>query len=396
MKITVLGAGVIGLSTAYYLTKQGHEVTVVDSKDQAGKGSSYANGGQLSYSFSDPLGKPSLLKKLRSIFFNRDSALQLGHPLDLQTIKWGLKFLRECTKKSHQKNSSDLLELSLQSKSLLEELEVDVGQDFLHQKSSKIVVYENKDSFKDEVKFLSQKTDKGSDNAFLSPSEILEIEPALKSFNIEIQGALYSKQDETGDPFLFCTMLIQWLKNNGTKVVFNREVKKIESKGNVVQGYLANNEFYKVNNIVVCLGPLTEKVLNIGLSIIPVGGYSLTLNTGEINFSKSITLSDRRVLFTKLGEKVRITGFADFYGGRTNKTEGRLNDLFKLSKEVAPLLSDYNSDNMNSWVGYRPLTPSGVPIIGPASKKGLFINSGHGFYGWTLACASGKRLAAYF
>ena len=158
MKITVLGAGVIGLTTAYYLVKKGHEVTVIDSKDQAGAGSSYANGGQLSYSFSDPLGKPSLLKKLPSIFFNRDSALQLSHPLNLSTLKWGMKFLKECTKQNHKKNSLDLLDLSIKSKFLLEALEQDIKEDFLHKKSSKIVIFENKDSLKNEVNFLSEKT----------------------------------------------------------------------------------------------------------------------------------------------------------------------------------------------------------------------------------------------
>jgi len=396
VKITVLGAGVIGLTTAYYLVKKGHEVTVIDSKDQAGAGSSYANGGQLSYSFSDPLGKPSLLKKLPSIFFNRDSALQLSHPLNLSTLKWGMKFLKECTKQNHKKNSLDLLDLSTKSKFLLEALEQDIKEDFLHKKSSKIVIFENKDSLKNEVNFLPEKTKNGSDSIFLSASEILNIEPALESFNISPKGALFSKQDETGNPLLFCNSLVNWLKKNGAELIFNREVKAIEYKGNTVKGYLANDEFYEANKIVICLGALTEKIINTGLSIIPVRGYSLTLDPGSVSFSRSITLTDRRMLFTKLGKKIRITGFADFYGNRVDNQDKRCNDLLELSKEVAPLLADYKSSDIDSWVGYRPLTPSGIPVIGPCSKKGLFINSGHGFYGWTLACSSGKKLADYF
>jgi len=396
VKITVLGAGVVGLTTAYYLIKKGHEVTVVDSKDKPGTGSSFANGGQLSYSFSDPLGKPSLLKKLPSIFFNRDTALQIGHPLNFSTLKWGIKFLKECTKKNHKKNSLDLLELSIKSKSLLEDLREDIKEDFVHKKSSKIVVYENKNSLKTELNFLAEKAKKGSDITFLSASEMINIEPALESLNILPKGALFSEQDETGDPFLFCNILTKWLQENGADVIFNREVQEIEYKNNAVEGYLANNEFFKVSNIVVCLGPMTEKLINSELSIIPVSGYSLTLDPGGVNFCKSITLSDRRMLFTKLGKKIRITGFADFYDDRDNKQNTRTKDLLSLSNKIAPLLADYKSSKIDSWMGCRPLTPSGVPIIGPGSKKGLYINSGHGFYGWTLACSSGNKIADYF
>jgi D-amino-acid dehydrogenase len=136
--------------------------------------------------------------------------------------------------------------------------------------------------------------------------------------------------------------------------------------------------------------------LDISTSVLPVKGYSLTLDPGVTEFSRSITLADKRILFTRLGEKVRITGFADFVGLSDYKEQERLDFLLDLSQQIAPNLADYNSGDLKPWSGFRPLTPSGYPIIGPTSKKGLYLNSGQGFYGWTLACASGKRLSEFF
>ena len=396
MKITVLGGGVIGLCSAYYLVKKGHSVTVVDSAQGVGLGSSYANGGQLSYGLTDPLGKPNLLRKLPSMFFNSDPALMFKHPLNFRTISWGLKFLKECSTSNHEKNTLDLLDLALESKKLLDALRQDVDDDFSCFKSSKIVLYEDAQSLAKEVSFLPKKLKNGSDNIHLSLSEAVNLEPAIENLNLDIIGAIFSEQDEVGDSFLFCKNLFNWLQDNNTKFVFNRRVEKLATWKNRVTGYFSEGQLYETKQIVSCLGSFTNQISGYPTSVLPVKGYSITLNPGKKQFSKSITLADKRILFTRLGNKIRITGFADIVGLSDFKEQERLDLLLSLSKKIAPDLADYNSGKLSSWSGFRPLTPSSYPIIGPTSKTGLHINSGQGFYGWTLACVSGKRLAEFF
>ena len=396
VKITVLGSGVIGLCSAYYLVKKGHYVTVVDAAQGVGMGASFGNGGQLSYGLADHLAKPALLKKLPSIFLNSDSALKFKHPINFRTFKWGLKFLRECSGTRHKKNTLDLLNLALESKKLLESMRQDIEDDFSYVKRSKIVLYEDEESLANEVSFLPLKLKNGSDNVLLSFSEAADLEPAIKSLKMDIKGAIFSEQDEVGDPLIFCQNLFKWLQNNNTQFVFNRSVEKLAIWKNKVTGYFSEENFYQTDLIVSCLGSFTDKLIKHSIPILPVKGYSLTLNPGKKEFSRSITLADKRILFTRLGEKVRITGFADFVDLSNYKEKERLDLLTSLSQEIAPDLADYNSGQLTSWSGFRPLTPSGFPIIGPSSKEGLYINSGQGFYGWTLACASGRRLANFF
>ena len=396
VKITVLGSGVIGLCSAYYLVKKGHSVTVVDAAEGVGMGASYGNGGQLSYGLSDPLGKPALLKKLPSIFLNIDSAIKFKHPINLRTVKWGLKFFRECSASRHKKNTLDLLSLALESKKLLESMLQDIEDDFLFVKRSKIVLYEDEESLANEVSFLPQKLENGSDNVLLSFSEAADLEPAIRSLKSDIKGAILSEQDEVGDSFIFCQNLFKWLQNNNTQFEFNRPVQKLAIWKNKVTGYFSEENFYQTDLIVSCLGSFTDTLIKHSTPVLPVKGYSLTLNPGKKEFSRSITLADKRILFTRLGEKVRITGFADFVGLSNYKEKERLDLLISLSQEIAPDLADYDSVQLTSWSGFRPLTPSSFPIIGPSSKEGLYINSGQGFYGWTLACASGHRLANFF
>lgn len=396
MKITVLGGGVIGLCSAYYLVKKGHSVTVVDSAQGVGYGSSYGNGGQLSYGLTDPLGKPNLLKKLPSMFLNYDPALMFKHPLNFRTIIWGLKFIRECSASRHKKNTIDLLNLALESKKLLAALQQDIGDDFSCVKSSKIVLYEDAKSLADEVSFLPKKLKNGSDNTHLSFSEAVDLEPAIESLKLDIKGAIFSDQDEVGDSFIFCQNLSKWLQDNKTRFIFNRRVEKLAIWKDRVTGYFSEGKFYEADQIVSCLGSFTDKIIDHPIPVLPVKGYSITLNPGKRQLSKSITLADKKILFTRLGSKIRITGFADFVGLTDYKEQERLDLLLSQAQEIAPDLADYNSGELISWSGFRPLTPSNYPVIGPTSKTGLYVNSGQGFYGWTLACASGKRLAEFF
>ena len=396
MHIHVIGAGVVGLTTAYYLVQKGHQVTVIDQEAGVAKGASYANGGQLSYCLSDPLGKPSLFYKFPSVVLGRDPAIKFNPPKNLKSLQWLYKFLIECSKTRHKKNSLDLLELSLLSKSLLKDMLSNIELEFSHKKSSKIVLYEDLITFEKEISFFAEKKKLGSDNKKLSIEDVQRIEPSIESIKGNFVGAIYSKSDEVGDTYLFCKSLYAWLLEQNTSFLFNAKVTKLNKHKNKISSLTINSEELDVENIVICAGAMTESLVTISLPIIPVKGYSLTLLKGELNFSKSITLADKRMLLTRLGDRVRITGFADFLGIDTSQDEERVSQLFALAKDIAPQLADFNGTELEQWAGVRPLTPSSVPIIGPSNNKGIYINSGQGFYGWTLACASGFRLAEFF
>ena len=169
----------------------------------------------------------------------------------------------------------------------------------------------------------------------------------------------------------------------------------MQKKNSKVVGLNTNEGFIETETIIVCGGSLTEKIVRSPLPITPARGYSLTLPKGEVNFDMSLTLSDQKVLFTKLGQKIRITGFADLFCKVTNDHE-RIQELTNIAQQIAPNLADYNSARIDSWSGDRPLTPSSIPFMGPSNLEGVFINSGHGFYGWTLSFASGKIISNYF
>ena len=267
---------------------------------------------------------------------------------------------------------------------------------FRCKKSSKIVLYDDLNTFKKEISFFKEKNKLGSDNQDLSMEEAKGIEPAIESLQENFVGAIYSKSDEVGDTYLFCKNLYSWLLERNTSFLFNSKVTKINKHNKKISSIVINSEELDVETVVICAGIMTDKLVKISSPIMPVKGYSLTLPKGQIDFSKSLTLTDKRMLFTKIGNKVRVTGFADFIGTHNFQDKERILQLFSLAKDVAPHLADYNSTELVEWAGVRPLTPTSFPVIGPSNIKGVYVNSGQGFYGWTLACASGARLAEFF
>ena len=193
----------------------------------------------------------------------------------------------------------------------------------------------------------------------------------------------------------FCKSLKEWLINHGVNFLFKTNVNSLKKNKTKLIGIETDKGFIESNKLIVCAGSLTDRIIETKPHIIPVRGYSLTLPKGSVPFDVSLTLSDQRILFTKLGKKVRITGFADFFS-KTQDDKKRIQELLRSAKSVAPNLADYDSSSIEAWSGDRPLTPSSIPFIGPSKTQGVYINSGHGFYGWTLSFSSGKKIANYF
>ncbi len=393
MKVVVLGAGIVGLTTAYYLVKKGHSVTVVDKADAVACGASHSNGGQLSYSFTDPINRPSLIEGLPSFLFGKDKGITINPHLRPQTFKWIFQFYTHSSKQKYLENSLNLLKLSALSEKLMDKLMTELSFDFSYLKSGKLVLYENEKDLDLALSRSDIKNDLGIHIEKCSLDEAINIEPGVRHIESTFKGAIFSKTDAVGNAHIFCKRLHEWLRRSETKFLLKTTAKKINPKANKILSIETNNGTLEAENVVACLGADTGSLITTNIPIEPVRGYSLTLPLGKETFLTSMTLTEKRILFSRLENKIRITGFADFVGFKEKYIQSRIDTLRKTAQEIAPHLADYESEQIDTWSGLRPLTPNSVPIIGPTKIKGLYMNTGHGFFGWTLACGSGYTLA---
>ena len=232
----------------------------------------------------------------------------------------------------------------------------------------------------------------------ITADQATEIEPALAFIKTPSAGAVYSENDEVGDVLSFTSQLGQWLGNKrNTEYQFNTTVHHIATDGGKLRAVETNNGTLRPDAVVVCLGAWSERVLKplgIRANIYPVRGYSVTLPAGEKSNSVSITDLGSKMVYSRLGDQIRIAGFADFVGFRTDRDEDRQRALLDTARNFAPDIANFDINSVNEWGGFRPMTPNSRPLVGPAPVEGLYLNTGHGMLGWTLACVSGHDLAA--
>lgn len=390
MHVAVIGAGVIGVTTAYYLAKAGYDVIVIDRAAEVADGASHANGGQLSYSFTDALAKPEFLTKIPSLIAGRDLGSQMR--LAPSLIPWGLRFLRQCTRERARQNTVSVLKTAMRSATLLEELNKSVDIEFSHRTAGKLVLLADENELAAATASSALKNEHGSDTVILTVDEAIGVEPTLGHFAGMFAGAVYSKSDEVADARLFTVRLKDWLEQNTTvKFHLGVAVDEIVTAERQVRAIRMGGENIDVDAVVVCSGAWSGellKPLGVDPHIYPVRGYSVTLPLGESAPSVSVTALNKRVVFSRINGRMRIAGFADFKGFSTAQDHTRINAMLKTAKTYAPLAADYGAKEQHHWGGFRPMTPDGIPKIGRTRIAGLFLNTGHGMLGWTLACAS--------
>jgi D-amino-acid dehydrogenase len=404
MHVYVLGAGVIGVTTAYYLSERGHRVTVIDSADRVASGASGGNGGQLSYSFTDALAGPALLSKLPRILAGRDPAFQVRPPVNGQLFSWGLGFLRQCTAIQHRKNTVAATLLAIRSGKLLAELRAQTSLQFSFRQAGKLVLLNGQAPLKKAEEQCALKRRHGSDARVITVDQAVEIEPALSRINNQFAGAIYSPTDEVGDSLTFTKRLSDWLiENRQTEFLLDTKVRNVSINNNRLAAVETNRGTFKTDTAVVCLGAWSRQILHplgIRTRIYPMRGYSVTLPAGEAPISVSVTNLAGKMVFSRLGEKIRIAGFADFIAGfadfighSTKKDRKRIKMLLTQARKFAPAIADYQATSTDEWGGFRPMTPDSLPLTGPCAIEGLHLNTGHGSLGWTMACVSGHKVA---
>lgn len=401
MNIVILGSGLIGVSTAYFLQKSGHQVTVIDRQNDVALETSFANGGQISACYSEPWSNVGNLKKIMTWLGKEDSPILFKPHLSFQQWRWGAEFLYECIPSRNHENIKKMLKIALYSRKTLQELRQEEGLEYEQQSNGIITYYTNEHSFeggKEASQFISRF---GCERTIKTKEQLLEIEPALQYSTFNIVGGDYTADDESGNAFLYTNEMKKKCDALGVTFIFQHNIKKLNIMNNKIKSVLISNIHTNdsltlgADLVIAAMGSYTSKFLsdyNIYLPIYPAKGYSATIDivdSQKVNFV-SLTDSDKKIVFTRLGDKLRIAGTAEFNEYDLSLNSVRCEALTKRASELFP--SGLNLDSVKYWTGLRPATPSNVPIIKKHGFDNLYINSGHGTLGWTMAAGSGKLL----
>ena len=397
MHVAVLGAGVTGAATAYYLAELGHSVTVFDRASSVAAATSHANGGQLSYSYTDSLARPEFIPRIPSLVLGFDPAIRIGIYRNHHLFRWGLGFLAQCTTGRARDNTLAVLKIALRSAELLEGLRGRTDIEFSYRAAGKLVLLSDPGEIEGADKRRELKRRHGCETEILGHDEAVSLEPALAAMRNEFAAAIYSASDEVGDAQAFSAGLLDWLqKNRDVALRLGENVESIQLAGGRLDGLRTDKDFVGVRAAVVCLGPWSPALLKpcgIDPRIYPVRGYSVTLPRGRRTPELSVTSLEHRIVFSLLNDRVRIAGFADFVGYETGRDGRRLARMLDIARRIAPDAADYDAAEKHPWGGFRPVTPSSRPVVGPTKVSGLYLNTGHGVLGWTLACATGQDVA---
>lgn len=401
MRVLVLGAGVIGVSSAWYLRQCGHEVVVVDRQPGAGLETSFANGGQISVSQSEPWAAPGAPFKVLKWLMRDDAPLLFRPKLEWHQLSWGMRFMLECLPWRFERNIREMVNLGLYSREALQELRRETGIAYDELTRGILQFYVDRDDFLAAQKSSELLRQYGIERSVKSAEEAIAIEPALANIRDKLAGATYAETDESGDAKLFTERLATLAKDKGVDFRYGANIEAIETDKGKVSGvrvrYSTGHTETLFADAYVCAAGsysyLLLKQIGITIPVYPAKGYSATLSTAGFSGAPSVSLTDEamKIVFTRLGDRMRIAGTAELDGYSTHLSMVRTEALVKRARELFPGAADY--DNPVYWTGLRPATPSNVPLIGRSKLSNLFLNTGHGTLGWTEGPGSGKALA---
>ncbi len=400
MKVLILGAGVIGTSTAWYLTQLGHEVTVIDRREGAGLETSFANGGQISVCHAEPWANPDAPGKILQWIWRDDAPLLFRLRMDPAQWSWGLAFLTECLPARTRANIGEIVKLSLYSRASLQELRAGTHIQYDQLERGILHYYTDRGEFDRAAASASVMRQYGLDRDVETVDEAIRIEPALESARHRIVGATYTSSDESGDAHLFTVRLAKMAEDRGAMFLYGRDVRGIQARDGAVSGVAVrhgeHDHLMKADAYVVALGsysPLLTRPIGLNIPVYPAKGYSASVPIRDASKAPTVSLTDdgAKIVITRLGNRMRIAGTAELSGYSTDLNPVRCEALTRRVSEMFPEAGEY--DKATFWTGLRPSTPSNVPIIGATRFSNLYLNTGHGTLGWTMAAGSGRALA---
>jgi len=401
MHVIVLGAGVTGITTAWYLRQQGHEVTVIERQLGAGLETSFANGGQISVSHAEPWANPGAPLKVLKWLMKEDAPLLFRLRADLAQWRWGLAFLRECTPGRTAHNIRNIVSLGLYSRDKLRALRAATGIAYEHRTQGILHFYTSEAEYAAAQEPARLMREQGCELDMKTPEECVAIEPALAQCRGKIVGGSMTPSDESGDAHRFTQELARLCAAAGVKFRYDTRILGFERQGAEIDQVIVADargeiERLKADRYVLCMGSFSRglaRELGVDLNIYPAKGYSVTLpvTAPEHSYEVSLTDDEYKLVFSRLGDRLRIAGTAELNGYDTSLNLRRCEAIVRRTRELFPKMTD--GRNAQLWTGLRPATPSNLPYIGASKVSNLFLNTGHGTLGWTHACGSGAAIA---
>ena len=405
MHVAVLGSGLLGVSTAYFLSQLGHDVTVIDRQATPAAETSFANGGQISVSHAEPWANPSAPLKVLKWLGKEDAPLLFRIRADLRQWLWGLQFLRECSPARTRHNIEQIVRLGTYSRQTLQQLRSETGLHYDQRTQGILHFYTSAKEFEGALKPTEQMRELGCDRQIISADEAIELEPALAPVRSRLAGATYTADDESGDANRFARELLKWCEAANVRFLMSHTVTALREVGGSIDHVEVTDsegrfQRIRANAYVVAMGswsPLYLAPLGIHLPIYPAKGYSVTMPVKDASKAHQVSLTDDefKLVFSRLtgpgGDRLRIAGTAELNGYDRDLNLVRCEAIVKRVEALFPGAG--HTDQAQFWTGLRPATPSNVPIIGQSKLANLYLNTGHGTLGWTHACGSGKSIA---
>jgi len=397
MRVLILGSGIIGTTSAYYLAKQGHDVTVIDRQNSVALETSHANAGQLSYSFSSPWAAPGLPLSLIKWMLSKHPPLIVNPNLNSETVKFLYQMLKNCNSKSYEINKSRMVRVSNFSKKCLLELEKDEDIFYEQRKQGSLLLFKSAKQIENIKKDLSLLEKLNIQYELLDLNGCIQAEPGLHHVKSEFTSGLRFANDCTGNCYLFTNQLYKKCLEMGVKFEFNTQIEDIQIEKERISSIKTNRGEFDSDSYVVALGSYSSKILSkigINIPVYPVKGYSITLPVLNNEDAPQSTIIDDtfKIGITRLGNNIRVAGTAHITGYNLELREKSLSLLKYGLNRLFPYATE-ECDDMKFWAGLRPNTPDGPPIIGSTPYSNLYLNTGHGTLGWTMSLGSGKLLA---
>ncbi len=405
MRVIVLGAGLLGTTSAYFLSQLGHDVTVVDRQATPGAETSFANGGQISVSHAEPWANPGAPLKLLKWLGREDAPLLFRLRPDLRQWLWGLAFLRECTPARTRHNIEQIVRLGTYSRDVLQQLRRDTGIAYDQRTQGILHFYTSQKEFDAALAPAEQMRELGCERQVIDADQAVRLEPALAHIRPHLAGATYTAEDESGDANRFTRELARQAEAAGVRFLMGHTITALrEVAGEIdhVEATDAEGRYQRLraDAYVLAMGsfsPLLAAPLGIRLPIYPAKGYSVTMPVKDASRAHQVSLTDDefKLVFSRLtgprGDRLRIAGTAELNGYDRDLSSVRCEAIVRRVEQLFPGAGD--TAQAQFWSGLRPATPSNVPIIGASRIGRLFLNTGHGTLGWTHACGSGQSIA---
>ncbi|NVD06012.1 D-amino acid dehydrogenase [Vibrio sp. JPW-9-11-11] len=395
MKVVVLGSGVVGLTSAWYLSQAGCEVTVIDRQSRAAEETSFANAGQISYGYSSPWAAPGIPSKAIKWLFEQHAPLKVKPSLSPELIQWAGKMLLNCQLDKYRINKARMLTVANRSRACLAKLNQQYQLDYQGRSQGTLQLFRTHAQLSAVEKDMKLLEESGTRYQLLDSAQCLAQEPGLANMQGQLVGGLYLPDDQTGDCYLFCQQLQKMAKQAGVRFMFDTNIKGLMTEGKQVVAVNTDQGTIEGDRVVVALGSYSKQLLQplgIDVPIYPVKGYSLTLPVIDELQAPTSTIMDEtyKVALTRFDQRIRVAGTAELAGFDATLPDERLATLNHVVSNLFPQGVDFSQAEY--WTGFRPMTPDGTPIIGQTPLTNLYTNTGHGTLGWTMACGSAEIL----